>query len=451
MLPLTKRQTKARTRPAITNHRLAAILVGVAMLSSLATFLSGGLAIDASTNTNTNSKENASAGMPEQHAEPMTYHSNSPISAAIKNPEIKDPESGAMPMPVQMPTLNGLKVDPSPSRLIKSVPGRTKNNLACQVEAPIDDHTYQVFQKIRRGILSNQQKLNAMPGPKPRILCLVYTHQGSHPTLQVLVDTWATQCDGFIAASNATDPAVGAMDLPHDGPEAYGNMWQKVKSMWKYANDHYLDDYDYFHICGDDTYILLDNLRLYLMGEQVKGLLNGKVDQVAHTQKHTTRWKTERPRPLLLGFPLSMGAGKIFAAGGSGYTLNKAAVKLLVHATSGWIHENNTDSREDLFVTSILAEQGVHTCDTRDKDGANRYVPNTPAIMWDFKHKYPPKFNIELHKGIRAFSNETVAMHLNYRKTLKKTECSFHELIYRYHDFFTGRCDEQLLNWQETE
>ena len=350
-------------------------------------------------------------------------------------------------------TSNGLAVgDPSPNLLKKSVPGRNNLALACDVEGPMDKQSYEVIQKIRGRIISNQKKLTAMnEEARPRIVCLVYTHEGAHSTIQVLVDTWATQCDGFIAASNATDPSIGAIDLKHDGPEAYGNMWQKIQSMWKYAHDHYLDDYDYFHICGDDTYIIVDNLRLYLMGDQVKKLLNGHIDNVSRVQQNSKRWETERPRPLILAYPQQYRIGKVFAAGGSGYTLNRAAVKMLVNFTSNGPHDNSTDSREDFFVSRILSSFGVHTSDTRDEDGAFRYVQDNPVTVWRGKNKFGPAFRIGTHKGIRAFSNETVAMHLNYRKAFERYQYPINEIIYRYHDFFIGRCDEQLLRWQGTE
>ena len=362
--------------------------------------------------------------------------------------------------------------DPSPSLLKKSRPGR--QHLACEIEGPIDKQTYQVLQKIRRGIISNQDKLKAMntntnmsmsmnmnnstrPRPRPRILCLVYTHEGAHSTnVQALVDTWATQCDGFIAASNATNASIGAMNLKHQGPEAYANMWQKIKSMWKHTHDHHLHEYDYFHICGDDTYVIVDNLRLYLMGDQVDKLLNGFIDNVSKQQYHenSKRWETERPRPLILGYPKAYRARKVFAAGGSGYTLNRAAVKMLVNHTSHGPPDNTTDSREDFFVSRILSSFGVHTSDTRDVDGAFRYVPNNPVSEWKGIHQLYSNFRIELHKGIRVFSNETVAMHLNYRNAAGmgyEEEYNITEIIYRYHDFLIGRCDEQLLSWQATE
>ena len=157
---------------------------------------------------------------------------------------------------------------------------------------------------------------------KPRILCMVYTYEGTHATnLQAVVDTWASQCDGFLAASNVTDPSLGAVDINFPGPESYTNMWNKVQAMRKYAYKHYLNEYDYFHICGDDTYVIPDNFRTYLMGDQVKNLLNGHLDEFSRADKKAIRWKTQRPR-LLLRFPVhyKKKGDKLrqFPAGGSG-------------------------------------------------------------------------------------------------------------------------------------
>ena len=65
-----------------------------------------------------------------------------------------------------------------------------------------------------------------------------------------------------------TDLSVGAINLLHKGPEAYANMWRKVRSMWAYAYDHYLEDYDYFHISGDDSFVVVDNMKAFLNGDQ---------------------------------------------------------------------------------------------------------------------------------------------------------------------------------------
>ena len=63
---------------------------------------------------------------------------------------------------------------------------------------------------------------------------MAYTHSGAHSRIEapIVVNTWGKDRDGFFAASNATGLSIGAINLTHKGPEAYGNMWQKVRSMW---------------------------------------------------------------------------------------------------------------------------------------------------------------------------------------------------------------------------
>jgi len=229
--------------------------------------------------------------------------------------------------------------------------------------------------------------------------------------------------------------------------------------MWKYAYKHYLDDYDYFHICGDDAYVIPDNLRAYLMGKQVNDLLNGYLDQFSIANGRVRRWINGRPRPLLLGFPISYAVGSsyaVFAAGGSGYTLNRAAVQHL-YDTVMTNPINVTDSREDVLTAKYLALTGIICSDTRDESGAFRYVPDNPVR--DYRdpiqnhrpgHTWHGKLReIKPLVGLDAFSNETVAIHLNYKigtKWLDKRVNYSEEMMYRYHDFFIGKCDEELLS-----
>jgi hypothetical protein len=209
-----------------------------------------------------------------------------------------------------------------PGRLKQSSKIFERSNV-CNVGGMNDDISYAVIAKIRQGIIENEMQALQIPKAqnKPRILCMVYTYEGAHETnLQAIVDTWATQCDGFLAASNVTNPDLGAVNIKFFGAESYGNMWRKIEAMWKYVHEHYLNDYDYFHICGDDAYVIPDNLRAYLMGKQVQNLLNGHVDQLS-IRGRVGKWKDLKPRPLLLGFPVHAqikGHIVAYAAGGSG-------------------------------------------------------------------------------------------------------------------------------------
>jgi hypothetical protein len=370
----------------------------------------------------------------------------------------------------------------SPQRLIRSqrILQRTP---VCQPQGPMDEISYIALQKIQRGRLLMEQHKQQIAVPwssqqntttttsattttqqqtstsRPKILCMVYTHQGSHDTyLRAIVDTWATQCDGFFAASNVTDVSLGAIQLEFPGPESYSNMWQKVQAMWKYAYEHYIDEFDYFHINGDDTYLIPDNLRSYVMSDHVQKLLNGHMDEFSIMSRKQNEWRNARPRPLLFGFPIhSQGSNHIeqYAGGGCGYTLNREALRLFYQTVMPVNGEENgyneTDSREDILTSRILAQHGITCSDTRDDKGAFRYLPDNPMSEYRGLHKWPGRGldqRVQCHGGLDAFSAETISIHLNYRKksrwlpmVIDYTE----EIIYRYHDLLSGKCDSELL------
>ena len=38
-------------------------------------------------------------------------------------------------------------------------------------------------------------------------------------------------------------------------------MWQKSRAIWKYINFHYINDFDWFMLGGDDLFVIVENLR----------------------------------------------------------------------------------------------------------------------------------------------------------------------------------------------
>lgn len=211
-------------------------------------------------------------------------------------------------------------VNTSPRRLMQSSSfNSSSSEIACPPNGSVGIEMHggsQVLHKIRGGLLKSQEFNRNYATKKtnnntllPRVLCMVYTYEPNHATnLQAILDTWAPQCDGFFAASNVTDHSMGAIDFSQiqQGPEEYANMWQKVRAMWKYVHENYRNDYDYFHICGDDVYLVPDNLRAYLGGPQVVGYLNGDLDAFSQVVRRSRIIaQTMRPRPLLLGQPMA--------------------------------------------------------------------------------------------------------------------------------------------------
>jgi hypothetical protein len=196
-------------------------------------------------------------------------------------------------------------------------------------------------------------------GPKPpRILCGIYTYEGHHAQLQSQAQTWGWRCDGFLGFSTRTFPDIGAVDLPHEGTESYGNMWQKVRSIWAYIYDNYYDDFDYFHLSGDDNHFVIENMRNYL-------------------------WSVDDQNGTL---PLYMGGfyevyGNVLCFGGAGYTLNKVALRRLVTKLLPVCRTHETVSAEDRLIGACFRKGAIRCHDTADARGEQRYAGMGPNFV----------------------------------------------------------------------
>ena len=109
---------------------------------------------------------------------------------------------------------------------------------------------------------------------------------------------------------------------------------------------------------------MVENLRLYLESQEVQLLSSGGL------YLPTGHEKTQ--------FPLSLGRAfrdgkKWFNTGGPGYTLNKAALKILVTKANSAYLKRKT-SAEDLELSEILQKlTNLSPIDTSDELGQERY------------------------------------------------------------------------------
>ena len=159
-----------------------------------------------------------------------------------------------------------------------------------------------------------------------KLLCAVYLMAESHSKVTALRETWAHQCDGFFVASTETDPLFDAIDIPHEGEEEYRNMWQKVRSIWSYIYDYYYEDFDWFPLGGDDMWVIVGNLHLYLESEEIRTAANGGIYLPDNDEE------PEMQKPLYLGlrFAERGNPDDVYNTGGPGYSLNKATFKVFV-------------------------------------------------------------------------------------------------------------------------
>ena len=249
----------------------------------------------------------------------------------------------------------------------------------------------------------------------PRLFCGMYTYHKRQYLLKAATESWAFHCDGFVAFSDETIPTLGAVDLPYYGGEFYGNMWQKVRSIWCYIYTNYYDQYDYFHVAGDDTLMIVENLRNYLWS----------IDDDNGT------------KPLYLGGAY-MAQGIFACWGGSGYTLNRVTLKWLVTEAFS-TPDNRVDSGEDRLMGFTLRPY-VRCYDTRDANGGKRYLgfspadygvscddghcDNIPTSMQQFRLDYKWR-NLT---GVNLISSQAVSFHMLRNQFMMKR---VHAILYR--------------------
>lgn len=222
---------------------------------------------------------------------------------------------------------------------------------------------------------AREREAEAGGKPRAKLFCMVYTIEKNHDKIPAIRETWGQKCDGFIVASDKTDKSLGTVNIPHEGAEEYHNIWQKVRSMWSYVYDNYYEDYDWFHIGGDDLYVIVENMRLYLESDEVQLASNGGEYLPSGDEKEQL--------PLFLGrrFAEQGNYERIFNSGGSGYTMNKAALKSLVVTAFPVCMPHLHTFAEDVMVAQCLRNKiQVYPFDTKDDNGGERYMPFTVSL-----------------------------------------------------------------------
>ena len=173
---------------------------------------------------------------------------------------------------------------------------------------------YESLKKIRQHIETSSASRDV------KLFCAIYTYSPNSHLTDTISQTWGPRCDGMLYSSNVTDPMTGHVNMPSLGGWGfqYLGIFQRVRVMMTYLYDNFLNEYDFFHFCGDDTYMMVENMKEFLASDKVR------------------EWDEVPDQYLIAGFWINWGGGQwvppgeFYLGGGSGYTLSRKALKAYV-------------------------------------------------------------------------------------------------------------------------
>ena len=193
-------------------------------------------------------------------------------------------------------------------------------------------------------------------------------------------------------------------------------MWNKVVSIWKYTKLHYMDEFDWFYIAGDDTYLIPENLRYFLANDPIvlkkrarrQGLYVGRrhrlidINYIAHVLKEQVKLNSFTKMNENHVIELKEKPITFYNAGGPGYVLDSVALEKFAAALMfkddkiDGCFTNLTISSEDVFTAYCLAKVcDIYPIDTRDVDGLER-----------FHHFEPHTLNMDMNDIIKKFGQK---------------------------------------------
>ena len=222
-----------------------------------------------------------------------------------------------------------------------------------------------IYSPFRQKIIGKSQFKNIIYEPK--IFCMILTVEDNFNTKAKLIyEAWANECDNhkFISTiskkyytkkQNNSDPIeininnFNVLQPPNFTNDSYRKLTEKVFKSFKYVYEKY-PDYDFYLKADDDTYIFVDNLRLFLSDKN-------------------------KSKPVTYGYDFHKFVDYGYHSGGAGYVLTNEALSRLALFLKNNYSSLILKNLEDVDVAETLRKVRVYPEKSIDDYGRERFHP----------------------------------------------------------------------------
>ncbi|EPB73188.1 hypothetical protein ANCCEY_07696 [Ancylostoma ceylanicum] len=208
-----------------------------------------------------------------------------------------------------------------------------------------------------------------------QLFCWVQTAKIYHETRALAVnETWLSRCDHGQLFTGDFFPSD---DIPYSTifagiPDSYYNLFYKSRFAFYYIYHYISKNFDWYMKADDDTYVIVEHLKEYLS-------------------------TLDPNKPYYLGYILKPYLLHGYNAGGAGYVLSRAAVRIF----NDLLYQNET----------CLASVGIYPHDTRNSHGQNRFNTYTPSDVFHATKNHPTWTYFLEKKGYEAFASDVISFH----------------------------------------
>uniref|UniRef100_M4BCH0 N-acetylgalactosaminide beta-1,3-galactosyltransferase n=1 Tax=Hyaloperonospora arabidopsidis (strain Emoy2) TaxID=559515 RepID=M4BCH0_HYAAE len=293
---------------------------------------------------------------------------------------------------------------------------------------------------------------------KTRVLCWVNTYHANHDArLDAIKRTWGTKCDKLLFMSDVEDPRIPTVRIV--APPSHEMLWQKHREIVRLlVREYQEEDYDWIFKCDDDTFLIMENLKQYLISPDIEAL--AKQGPVLLGHRMTLQWwemqrlfePFENYDPDHVAAMLKVRdatrdkGGLIYTPGGGGYAMNWAYLKTLEAAFDEPYCLPNEVIPDDWAISFCMWHLGVTLLDTRDSEKRERFHQYDPMDVYTKPHDeeaYDHKIFTSIYQENNWFSDHNGIGWQNGDKCCAPDSISFHyvkpPMMELFYEFYYGK------------